>query len=165
MEPPANRKTLATLAVASLLGGIGLAAGGTAGGLVGADLAGDEAAAGLPLGLLVAGSAAAAVVISRLTGTIGRGRSLMLGYLAGSLGAALVVVATTGSFVLLLVGSTLLGAANAALFLTRYAAAEVGGDALRGRALGLVLFATAIGAVASPNLLGVPPARRRRRRA
>lgn len=30
----------------------------------------------------------------------------------------------------------------------------MGGDALRGRALGLVLFATAVGAVASPNLLG-----------
>jgi hypothetical protein len=50
MEPPANRKTLATLAVASLLGGIGLAAGGTAGGLVGTDLAGGRGGrrAGVP---------------------------------------------------------------------------------------------------------------------
>ncbi len=38
--------------------------------------------------------------------------------------------------------------------MTRYAAADLGGDAARGRALGAVFFATALGAVASPGLLG-----------
>ncbi len=109
----------------------------------------------MPLGLLVVGTAAAALVISRTTASLGRGRSLMLGYVFGGLGALLVVLATTtGGLSLLLLGSTLLGAANASLFLTRYAAAELGSDAMLGRALGVVLVATAIGAVASPNLLG-----------
>jgi hypothetical protein len=48
-----RRKALALLAATSAIGGAGLAAGGTAGALVGAQLAGTDAAAGLPLGLVV----------------------------------------------------------------------------------------------------------------
>jgi hypothetical protein len=47
--------TLAVLALATAIGSVGLAAGGTAGALLGAELADTEAAAGLPLGLLVVG--------------------------------------------------------------------------------------------------------------
>ena len=110
--------------------------------------------AGLPLGLLVVGSATAAILVSRTTSFIDWGRSLALGYVLGLLGATLVVGATTvGNFVALLLGSTILGAGNVAVFLARYAAAEVGGEATRGRALGTVFFA-AIGSILSPNLLG-----------
>jgi predicted MFS family arabinose efflux permease len=59
-----------------------------------------------------------------------------------------------GSFVLLLVGSILVGAANSAVFLTRYAAADSVRAEVRGRALGTVFFATALGAIVSPLLLG-----------
>jgi MFS family permease len=65
-----------------------------------------------------------------------------------------VAAAEIDGLALLLAGSAALGAANAAIFLTRYAAADLGGDSGRGRAIGVVLFATALGAVASPNLLG-----------
>ena len=134
---------------------MGLAAGGTAGALLGAQLAGTDAAAGVPLGLLVLGSAGSALLISRQSDRIGRGWSLALGYLLGSAGAALsVLAAVAGSLVVLLVASVLLGSANAALFLTRYAAAEAGGEAAGGRALGLTLFSTSVGAIASPLLLG-----------
>jgi hypothetical protein len=47
-----------------------------------------------------------------------------------------------------------LGAGNTAVFLAGYAAADIGDDAMRGRAIGTVLFAAALGAVVSPNLLG-----------
>ncbi len=57
-----RRGTLLVLALATAIGSAGLAAGGTAGALLGAELAGTEAAAGLPLGLLVVGQAAAAFV-------------------------------------------------------------------------------------------------------
>lgn len=143
------------LAVATGIGSVGLAAGGTAGALLGANLTGTEAAAGLPLGLLVVGQAIAALVVSRRTRHAGRGRSLILGYVLGALGAALVIFAAVSSnFVTLLAGSIVLGAGNAAIFLTRYAAGELGGEAARGRSLGVVLFATAFGAILSPNLLG-----------
>jgi MFS family permease len=150
-----ERATLAFLALATAVGATGLAAGGTAGALLGADLAGSDAAAGVPLGLLVVGSAAAALLISYLSPRLGRARSLALGYAVGAAGAGVVVVAAVaGSFVLLLVGSILVGAANSAVFLTRYAAADSVRAEVRGRALGTVFFATALGAIVSPLLLG-----------
>lgn len=150
-----QRATLALLAVATAIGALGLAAGGSAGALLAEDMTGSTALAGLPLGVLVVGSAASALAISRRTSRAGRAAGLVLGYAVGAGGAALVIVsALLDDFVLLLVGSAGLGAANAAIFLTRYAAADLGGEAGRGRALGVVFFATALGAVASPNLLG-----------
>jgi predicted MFS family arabinose efflux permease len=150
-----ERATLAILALATAVGASGLAAGGTAGALLGVELAGSDAAAGVPLGMLVVGSAAAAPAISYLTPRLGRERSLALGYIVGAVGAEVVVVAAVvESFALLLVGSILLGAANSAIFLTRYAAADSVRPGVRGRALGTVFFATALGAIASPLLLG-----------
>jgi MFS family permease len=109
----------------------------------------------VPLGLLVVGSAAAAPLISYLTPRLGRERSLTLGYFVGAVGAEVVVLAAWAeSFVLLLVGSVLVGAANSAIFLTRYAAADSVRPGVRGRALGTVFFATALGAIVSPLLLG-----------
>lgn len=152
--PTSSGPTLLGLSLATAIGALGLAAGGTAGALLGSVLI-SPGAAGLPLGLLVAGSAVAALVISRGSARTGRTRSLAFGYAAGALGAGLAVLATANhSVVLLLLGSTLLGAANAAIFLTWYAAAELGDQHTRGRALGTVLAAAALGAVASPNLLG-----------
>jgi MFS family permease len=152
---PAQRRTLALLAVATAIGALGLAAGGSAGALLAEDMTGSTALAGLPLGVLVLGSAAGALVISRRTSRAGRGSGLVLGYVVGVAGAAVVILAAVvEDFALLLVGSAALGAANAAIFLTRYAAAELGGETGRGRALGVVFFATAFGAAASPNLLG-----------
>ncbi len=150
-----RRRTLLVLALATAIGSAGLAAGGTAGALLGAELAGTDAAAGLPLGLLVVGQAAAAVLVSHRTSRVGRGRSLALGYVLGASGAALVVIAAASeSLSAFLAGSVVLGAGNTSVFMTRFAAAEAGGEASRGQALGAVFFATALGAVASPGLLG-----------
>jgi MFS family permease len=147
--------TLALLGVATAIGALGLAAGGSAGALLAEDMTGSTAWAGVPLGVLVVGSAASALLIARETSRAGRGPALALGYVVGAGGAALVVAAAVvDDLALLLAGSAALGASNAAIFLTRYAAADLGGDTGRGRALGVVLFATALGAVASPNLLG-----------
>ncbi len=150
-----RRGVLVLLAGATAIGSTGLAAGGTAGALLGAELAGTSAAAGLPLGLLVVGSAVGALFISRQAGQGRRGHGLMLGYAMGVAGAVVVIIAAVGrSLAMLLIGSTALGAANSAIFLTRYAAAETGTESSRGRALGTVFAATAIGAVLSPTLLG-----------
>jgi MFS family permease len=152
---PHGRSTLVLLAMATAVGALGLAAGGTAGALLAEDMTGSTKWAGVPLGFLVLGSAAGALVISRETSRVGRGRALVFGYGLGGAGAALVVAAVEiEHFGLLLAGSAALGAGNAAIFLTRYAAAEVGVESARGRALGAVLFAAALGAVVSPNLLG-----------
>jgi MFS family permease len=150
-----RRNTLALLAVATAIGAVGLAAGGSAGALLAEDMTGSTAWAGVPLGVLVVGSAVSALLIARETARAGRGSGLVLGYAAGAAGAVLVITAAAvDDLALLLAGSAALGAANAAIFLTRYAAADLGGETGRGRALGVVFFATALGAVASPNLLG-----------
>src|SRR5215207_8869753 len=115
--PERHRAALAVLAAASATGSIGLGAGGTAGALLGAELAGTDAAAGLPLGLVVLGSAGSAMVISRRSNRVGRESSLALGYVLGSAGAALsVAAAVVSSLPALLVASVLLGSANASVF-------------------------------------------------
>jgi MFS family permease len=150
-----HRSTLGVLAVATAIGALGLAAGGSAGALLAEDMTGSTAWAGVPLGVLVLGSAASALLISQQTTRRGRGPALALGYALGASGAVLVIAAAiVEELPLLLAGSAALGAANAAIFLARYAAVDLGGEAGRGRALGLVFSATAFGAVASPNLLG-----------
>ena len=73
-----RRRTLFLLAVATAVGSMGLAAGGTAGSLLAVEITGAEAAAGLPLGLLVVGSAAAALLVSRRTSSVGWGWSLAM---------------------------------------------------------------------------------------
>jgi len=141
--------------VATGLASIGLAAGGTGGALLATQIAGTEAVAGLPFGLVVAGSAGGAVLLSWLTVRIGRSRALAGGYLLGVIGCVLVVGASIiESLPLVLVGSLLLGPANASVFLARYAGADLAAEADRGRAIGTVLFAAALGATLAPNLLG-----------
>jgi MFS family permease len=153
------RRALLLLAATTAIGSLGLAAGGTAAALLAVAMTGSDATAGLPLGALAAGQTAAALLVARMTGRAGRGAGLILGYAIGALGASIVVVAALHEvFLVMLVGSLLLGGANAAIFLSRYAAADIGGPHARGRSLGTVLFATTIGTVAGPALL-VPTGR------
>lgn len=151
----ADRRGPLLLVVPTMIGSLGLAAGGTAGALVAVEVTGHDAVAGLPLGLLVVGSAASAVLIAEVGRRRGRPVGLAVGYTLGVLGASLVVVATrASSFPVVLLGSLLLGAANAAVFMTRYAAAELAPPHRRARALATTLSATAGGAVAGVFLLG-----------
>ncbi len=150
---------VALVAISAGIGSLGLAAGGTAGALAGAQLARTPAAAGIPLGVLVAGSAVAAIVIARHSRQRGRASGLSLGYAIGAVGALVVIIGVTAAdFAVLLLGSFLLGAGNPAIFLTRYAGASAVPEDQRARGLGVVFFATAVGAVIGPNLLG-PSAR------
>jgi MFS family permease len=151
--PLLQRRLMRVLVVAQLLGALGLAAGGTAGALLAERLTGNPAAAGLPLSLLVLGSGVGAVAVARIMRDHGRRAGLAAAYLAGTVGAALVVAAAAwGSWPLLLAGSGLLGGGNAAVMLARYAAADLASR--RGRAISTVVTVASVGAIAGPNLLG-----------
>jgi MFS family permease len=103
----------------------------------------------------VLGAAVASFLLAHLMGRRGRRVGLATGYLLGAGGAALCVVAgVVGSFALLLVGATLLGATTAANSQSRYAATDLARPQQRARALSVVVWATTIGAVAGPNLTG-----------
>lgn len=152
---PIRSRLLRVLVGAQVLGGLGQAAGGAAGALLAREVAGSDAAAGLPLSLLVTGSALAAIPVSALSRSAGRRPGLAAALVGGALGAALCVLAGVfESLPLLLVGSLLFGAGNTAVMLARYAAADLSEPERRARTIGLVVFATTFGAVAGPNLLG-----------
>jgi hypothetical protein len=146
--------SLRCLETATVIGSLGLGAGGAAGPLLAAEIQGSEAVAGLPLGVLIGGAAVGAIAISRRTSLRGRGSGLSLGYALGGAGAVVVTGgAVVSTLVIVLAGTFLLGGGSAAVFLSRYAAAELGGPGARGRGVGTILWAATVGAVASPNLL------------
>jgi MFS family permease len=148
-----QRRTVRVLMAAQVLGGLGQS-GAAAGALLALDLTGSEALAGLPLAMLVAGSSAAIVPITALSRRSGRRAGLTAALATAALGAVGVVAAgALRSFPLLLIAGFAFGAGNSAVMLARYAAADLSTPAQRGRAIGLVVFATTFGAVAGPNLL------------
>lgn len=150
-----RRRALALLAVVTAIGSTGLAAGGTAGALLVVDITGAHAMAGVPLGLLVVGSAAGAPLLAQQAAIGRRVRGLALGYAIGVAGALIVVLAALWqSLPLLLAGSFVLGVANSSVFMSRYAAMDAATAGTRGRAIGVVFAAMALGAIVSPTLLG-----------
>ncbi|HEX5510428.1 MAG TPA: MFS transporter, partial [Actinomycetales bacterium] len=60
-----------------------------------------------------------------------------------------------GEYWLMLIGSALFGGGTASNLQARYAATDFASSADRGRSLSLVVWATTVGAVAGPNLLGL----------
>ena len=83
----------------------------------------------------------------------GRRVSLSRGYALATVGALLIVTAAvTGQIVVMLMGMSLFGVAQAVNLQTRYAGAENVQPAVRARAMSIVLWATTVGAVAGPNL-------------
>ena len=150
-----QRRTLRTLIVSQVLGGVGVAVGLAVGALLAEDLSGSTTLAGLATTAAVLGSAVAAVPLARLMAARGRRPGLALGYLIGAAGAGVVVLAAVAdAYWLLLAGLCLFGVATAANMQARYAATDLAEPAHRGRALATVVWATTIGAVAGPNLSG-----------
>jgi MFS family permease len=151
-----QRRTVRTLVLSQALGGLGMSIGIAVAALLAEQVSGSEKLAGLAQTMQVLGAAVASLLLARVMGTHGRRPGLVLGYLLGAVGAALCVWAgVVGSFLLLMVATTLLGSATAANSLSRYAATDVAEPDARARALSLVVWATTIGAVAGPNLTGL----------
>lgn len=152
-DAPEQPSTLQTLVVAQVLSGAGVAAGITVGALLAREMLGSEDLAGLPSALFTGGTAAASVLIGRASEQWGRRLGLSMGYVAGAVGAALVVLAALlDSVVLLLPSLVLYGAGAATNLLARYAGADLAAPARRARAISTVLVATTLGAVVGPNL-------------
>ncbi len=113
---------------------------------------------GLPATVGILATAVGAAVLSWIMARRGRRVGLLVGMAVSVLGAgvALLAMALAASplpaFLLLLASMVGFGFGNAAVQLARYAAADLVPAADRGRALGLVVWASTIGAVAGPNL-------------
>jgi MFS family permease len=151
----AARQITWTLFVAQGLGSAALIANSTVNPIVGADLSGSDALAGLPGTLLLLGAASAAQPAGRLMQRIGRRWGLALGFCIGALGMIIGGTAiVVHSLPLFLLGLLLIGAARGAVDQSRYAAADAQLPDRRGQAISTVVFAGTIGAVAGPKLVG-----------
>ncbi|RNL84176.1 MFS transporter [Halostreptopolyspora alba] len=154
-EVPARfqRRTLATVAAAQVLGGAGLAAGITVGALLAQDMLDTSGLAGLPAALFTLGSAGAAFLVGRISQRRGRRTGLVAGYAAGAAGGAGVVAAAALDSIGLFFAALLVyGAGTATNLQARYAGADLAAPHRRGRAISTILVATTLGAVAGPNL-------------
>lgn len=139
-----------------MLGGVGVSSGIAVGSLLAEQILGSPDLAGLGGTFQVLGSALIAIPMARIMSVRGRRPGLGFGYLLGIAGAVLLTTAgVVRSFPLLLAGSILFGGATAANNQARYAAADLAEDRHRGRDLSIVVWATTIGAVLGPNLVGV----------
>jgi MFS family permease len=156
VEPPEQRRTLAVLLLAQILSGAGLAAGITVGALLAEQMLGSSRLSGLPTVFFTVGSAAAAVGLGRLSQRFGRRAGLSTGYLIGALGTVGVVVAAgMGNIVLFFASMIVYGAGAATNLQARYAGADLAAPSRRGRAVSIVLVATAVGAILGPNLVSM----------
>ncbi len=138
-----------------VLGAIGLTGGITVGSLIAESILGSADLAGLANTAQILGSAVLAVPGAALMAARGRRVGLITGYLVAAGGGLLVILATVlRSFPLLLLGAVCFGAATTANSQSRYAAVDLAEPAHRGRDLSWVVWATTVGAVLGPNLVG-----------
>lgn len=148
------RRTIRILFAAQILSGAGLAAGITVGALLTEDMLGSKGYAGVATALFTLGSAAAALLVGRLSQRSGRRPGLAAGYAVGAVGGAgVVVAAATNSVPLLLLSFVLYGSGVATNLQARYAGADLVGPSERGRAVSTVLVATTLGGVLGPNMV------------
>ena len=153
--PALQRRTLRVLASGQVLGGLGMGAAFSLGSLLAADIGGSPAFAGLSATMSTLGAAVFAIPLARFAGRFGRRFALSLGATIALAGAISVVIAATDrNFPLLLISMLVLGAGSAVNLQTRFAAADLADPSRRARDLSLVVWATTIGVVAGPNLVG-----------
>ena len=150
-----QRRAIRTLIGSQILGGVGMASGIAVGALLAEDLSGTEALAGAGTTAQVLGTALLTIPVARATASRGRRVGLRLGLAVAFVGAALVLVAAVmRSFPLFVVAMFLFGGGTTANNQSRYAAADLAAPAHRGRDLSVVVWATTIGSVVGPNLVG-----------
>ncbi|MEK3826938.1 MFS transporter [Paenibacillus sp. FSL K6-1558] len=148
------KKTLWLVVVSQIFGGAGLAAGLTVGALLAQDMLGSDSLSGLPAALFTLGSAAAALIVGRLSQRFGRRVGLAAGFIAGGVGATGVVFAALWDQIALLFVSLLIyGAGTATNLQARYAGTDLALPNQRAKAISTALVFTTIGAVAGPNLV------------
>lgn len=150
-----QRRTVLVLSLGQVLGGIAFGATVSLGALLAADLSGSDALSGLATASVTLGAALCAIPLARLAAKVGRRRALTLGNLFALVGIAVVILAASlRVFPLLLIGILMIGAGNAGNLQSRFAATDLAAAQHRGRDLSIVVWATTIGGVAGPLLLG-----------
>ncbi len=151
----AQRRTRRVLMIGQVLAGLGMGSTLSIGAILAAQISGSPAFSGMAATMSTLGAALAAVPLARLARRSGRAPALATGAVTAALGAVLAMVsAGVSNFPLLLLGILLIGTGTAVNLQSRFAAADLAAPATRGRDLSLVVWATTVGAVSGPNLIG-----------
>jgi MFS family permease len=149
------KKITSVLFLSQSLSSAGFIAAFTVNALVGVDLTGQTAMAGVPGALYVLGQAGGALVWGFSFERIGRRWGLALGQILGVIGSVIAIAAVVErSFLFFLFGLVLVGMARSAVDLGRFIAAEVHLPEERGRAISRVVLGSTVGAIAGPLLVG-----------
>ena len=152
---PLARKITRALFIAQSFGSAGFITAATINTIAGEKLSGHAAWAGVPSSVYQIGAALAAFGWGYAMDRIGRRGGLVTGLILGVFGASVAGSALlVSSFWLFLAGMVLMGAANSALQLGRFAAAEVHAPAERGRAISNVVVGGTVGAILGPLMVG-----------
>jgi MFS family permease len=151
---PFRRRIKWTLFATQSFGSAGFLVSSTVTPIVGAALSGRPSWAGLPAALYWTGGACFAFVWGRLLDRIGRRRTIAAGLTVGMVGAAIASASVVaGTFAGFIGGLVLMGAANTAVQLARFVAAEVHPRAERGRAIATVVMGGTVGGILGPLLV------------
>ncbi len=150
-----QRRTRGVLMAGQVLAGLGMGATLSIGAILAADISGSPAFSGMAATAVTLGAALTAIPLARLARRAGRAPSLATGALAAAAGAVIATLAAgLQSFPLLLLGILLIGSGTAVNLQSRFAAVDLAAPSTRGRDLSLVVWATTVGAVSGPNLIG-----------
>ncbi|HEX2697780.1 MAG TPA: MFS transporter, partial [Anaerolineales bacterium] len=148
-------KITAVLFAQQSLASAGFIAASTLNSIVGAKLAGSPSFAGVPTAIYLLAGAFSAFGWGFVNDALGRRTGLVMGLLIGALGSGVAFFAISQeSLVIFMAGMVLMGIANAAVQLGRYAAAEVNLPQARGRAISNVVLGGTIGSVVGPFVAG-----------
>ena len=151
--PTIRRRTRWVLIGSVLPAGMGMTASFAATSLVAEDLTGSDTLATFAATMISIGGAITAVPLGRYMAAHGRRPGLLRAWIIGGAGAALAFLAViTRFYPLLLLGVLGIGIGQAANLAARYAAADLSDEGTRARDIGIVVWASSIGAVLGPTV-------------
>lgn len=149
------RKITAILFAQQSLASAGFIAAATLNSIVGKELSQNPSWAGVPTAVYLLAGAFSAFVWGYIFDAVGRRGGLVTGLVIGVIGSSVTFYAIAiHSFPLFLTGMVLMGIANAAVQLGRFAAAEVNKPEHRGRAISNVVIGGTVGSVIGPFVAG-----------
>jgi MFS family permease len=150
-----KRRLIWTLFTGNAIGSTAYIGVATVGALIANDITGTKSLAGLPGATGTLGVAVGAGILSMLSYRLGRRPAFTIGYAIAVFGATLVVAAIIiQSFAVLLFGMVAIGVGRSVGQLARYAAGDLRSEERRGAAISLIVWASTIGAIVGPPLIG-----------
>jgi MFS family permease len=150
-----RRRLIGTLFTGNAIGSTAYIGVATVATLIAADITGSTALAGLPSTTSTLGVAGGAALLSWASARWGRRPAFSAGYATAVVGSLLVIASiVTSNFLLLLAGMAGVGMGRSGGELARYAAGDLRTEDRRARAISLIVWASTIGAVVGPLMIG-----------